>query len=286
MVTTAPVSTPRRQFIYTADGLEHIRQALAGNPEAPQLPPGGLPLQDITVCEVVFQRRDIAANRLVSDEHVRDLKRAIQEDPDQMEPVSVWWGGDGWYLIDGHHRVRAYESAGFTGPVSCRVVSGSLEDALAHVGIANTRNKLPMNKEERMDLAVFYVCLCPEKSVRDIARVSGAGKSSVSTIKKVIMQLVERGEPREKLMDEPWNELRRMARDEPHRDFDFDQERKVITQEICQKLKPILGKKPHRHAEAMADAIRQISPGLWQGIVDMVQQPEEDDLGDLEDDEY
>lgn len=274
----------RKSFPTVAEALSQIQNSLIA---APVGPPGpvGLSLGDIIVCETVFQRRDTFGNRHGREEHVRDLKRAIQDSPETMEPIDVWWGGDGWYLLDGHHRVLAYESLNFSGSVPVRAIGGSLADALAHVGKANTRNKLPMSLDERNNLAVFYVCLFPQKSHREIAGMSGVGKSNVGNMKKAIDQVIALGHPRESLLGTSWYEIQRMARGAYESNYDRDGEMRKTANEIKQALGPVLGKKPHLKVEALAMALEEISPALYRGLIDWVG-PSETFEEDPEDAEY
>ena len=276
----------RKSFDTVAEGLDHIRATLKTNPEGPSAPTKGLPLTAIIVCEAVFQRRDTFGNRHGREEHVRDLKRAIQDNPEAMEPIDVWWGGDGWYLLDGHHRVLAYESLKFSRNVPVRVIPGSLDDALAHVGRANTRNKLPMTKDERMSLAVFYVLAFPEKSYRDVAEISGVGKSQVGIIKKAIDQVIALGHTRAELLGTSWYEIQRLARGDADNDYDYHGEMRKIANEIKKALGPILGKSPHYKTEAVAMALEEMSPALYRGLMERAY-PIEDDLEEgLENAEY
>jgi hypothetical protein len=202
-----------------------------------------------------------------------------------MEPIDVWWGGDGWYLLDGHHRLLAYESLEFADSVPVRAIGGSLDDALAHVGKANTRNKLPMSLDERNNLAVFYVCLFPQKSHREIARLSGVGKSNIGNMKKAIDQVIALGHPREHLLGTSWYEIQRMVRGDTDSCYDHHGEMRKIANEIKKALGPVLGKKPHLKIEALAMALEEMSPALYRGLLDWGS-PLEAFEEDLEDAEY
>ncbi|WP_116654904.1 ParB N-terminal domain-containing protein [Pelagibacterium sediminicola] len=263
------MKTVRLKFDSVADGLAHIRKALEENPGQPAVPAKGMPLREIMVCETVFQRRDTFGNRRGREEHIRDLKRAIQDSPGTMEPLDIWWGGDGWYMLDGHHRVLAYESLRFTGNVPVRVITGTLDEALEHVGRVNTRGKLPMTLEERNSLAVFYVCQFPGKSLREIAAMGGVGKSNVGKMKKAVSKVIDLGHTREELLGLSWYEIQQMARGETESDYDYEGEMRKLTNEIKQAIGPILGHKPHMKAEAVTMALQEISPALYRGILDL-----------------
>jgi hypothetical protein len=271
----------RRTFDSIGSAIETLEKTLAANPQAPQPPLYGLRVSEITVCETLFQRRDLWTNKAARGEHIRDLKRAIKDDPAGMKPIAVWWGGDCWYLVDGHHRLQAYEGLSYVGLVPVKVVSGTLQDALAHIGQSNTRNKLPMSNAERMSLAVFYVCVTPEQSLREIAKISGVGKSQVGKIRKAVDQLVAQGVPRESLADESRQSIRRQCNNFEPGERDHDLETRMKANEIKEALKPILGRTPHYQSEAMMMALMELSPQLWRSISDIViHQHEAEDAND------
>lgn len=64
--------------------------------------------------------------------------------------MDVWWGGDGYYLVDGHHRIEAYKAAKWPTAqhVPVAVYQGTLTQALLKAGLGNTPDKLAMDYEE------------------------------------------------------------------------------------------------------------------------------------------
>ena len=40
------------------------------------------------------------------------------------------WAGDGWVLVDGHHRYNAYQEYEYDDPVPVAVFQGTLDEAL------------------------------------------------------------------------------------------------------------------------------------------------------------
>lgn len=277
----------RRTYDSIATAIETLEGTLAAHPQTPQPPVEGLRISEIIVCEMLFQRRDLWANKLGREDHIRDLKRAIKDDPTGMEPIDVWRGGDGWYLVDGHHRLQAYERLGYTGLIPVRIVPGNLQDALAHVGLSNTRNKLAMTNAERMSLAVFQVCVAPENSLREIAKISGVGKSQVANIRKAVDQLVSEGHRRISLAGESWESIRRQCNNFEPGERDHDLETRMKANDIKEALKPVLGRTPHFQTEAVIMALMELSPQLWRSISDIaIHRHEAEDDIDEEDLEY
>ncbi|ATG49286.1 hypothetical protein CEW89_17910 [Celeribacter ethanolicus] len=66
--------------------------------------PTALPLSKLKVAPAVFQPREFFSER-----HVKALATAIKAQGGQpLEPLTVWYSGRDWYVIDGHHRLEAY----------------------------------------------------------------------------------------------------------------------------------------------------------------------------------
>lgn len=140
-----------------------------------------------------------------------------------------------------------------------------------------------MTRDERNNLAVFYICRSPEKSYREVAGLAGVGKSNVGTMKKKVDQVIALGHTRESLLGASWYEIQRMARGDTSSDYDYEGEMLKTVYEIRQALGPILGKNPQRHVEAMAIALEEMSPALSRGLMDwwipgeeLEEDPEED----------
>ena len=109
-----------------------------------------LPRGEITPLPALFQPRQLA------EHHLGALQRAI-EAGGALEPILVWRAGTRTFLLDGHHRIEAYGRAGFTSEIPVRFFEGDAVAALVEAGKANSRAKLPMDTQERMNFEVVPV---------------------------------------------------------------------------------------------------------------------------------
>ncbi|WLA65568.1 ParB/RepB/Spo0J family partition protein [Bradyrhizobium diazoefficiens] len=82
----------------------------------------------IKVAGKVFQWRVLGRNRIPSDDHILDLAQAIQRG-EQMPPILVFPVGQDYYVMDGHHRLAAYDMVNWAKPIPAQVFTGSLRDA-------------------------------------------------------------------------------------------------------------------------------------------------------------
>lgn len=243
-------------FRSAAEGLASFREQLLLSPMPADASVTALPLDEIVICEGVFQQRDTSANAYQSEGHIRVLAGALS-DTESFDPVTVWWSGHGWTLIDGHHRVRAYQRRGHTGNIPVVVFPGSPGDALAASAGLNSRNKLMMTQDEKANAAV-RLCLLTEKSRSEIVKASGSSDGRVAEIRRTIRQLRERGLSDEVMLSKSWKELRETLKGEREMTQDYDQYTQRKADEIKRALFPIFGKNPVPLADALALALDQL----------------------------
>lgn len=162
---------------WTAE-LEELKQQIkVGNPE-PDAKPDHMAMNDIRECPEVFQHR--SGNLAQSQAHIRELVRVLRmRDGKPFDPITVFWIGDGWCCIDGHHRMAAYRIAGHQGPIPVRVFSGTIEQAMAKALLNNARDKLPMGREEKTN-AAWRLVIATKLSKATISQASGVSERTVA----------------------------------------------------------------------------------------------------------
>lgn len=194
----------------TSAALGLIETKLREGRARPKDAPIWLALGQVRTCEEVFQHR--RPNVHESAAHVRDLSSKVKGNSTQsLDPIVVWWGGKGWICLDGHHRLKAYRSAGlqrhFSIPVA--VFDGSLSEALARAARANTRSQLRMSRTEKAATAWRLV------TTTDLSKATQADSASVSPRLVGYMREVKKTlESRsvQNLMDLTWEKARQHAK--------------------------------------------------------------------------
>ncbi len=146
------------------EALKRVRSE-AGKHPTPDPKPTQLTLEEIAVLPELFQPR-----YEVSDYHVRALKSAVSANRGEpLDAVLVWWSGERWYLLDGHHRLDAYERHNAEHPdrpirkTNVKTFCGTLAEAMMCAAGANSKDKLPMSQQDKSNAAWRLVCMEDEK---------------------------------------------------------------------------------------------------------------------------
>ncbi|SDH69406.1 ParB/RepB/Spo0J family partition protein [Roseospirillum parvum] len=164
------------------DLLEKLKARAEREPE-PEVRPGRLPLSEIELHPDLFQPRGM------DERHISELQRAIKAGG-RLDPLLVAQVGRSVILLDGHHRVAAYESSGVTNDIPVEYFNGTLEQAVLAAGRANSKAKLPMSTQERQNYA-WRLVLLGKHSKKQIAKASGASDGSIAIMRRVKRELGE-----------------------------------------------------------------------------------------------
>jgi hypothetical protein len=129
------------------------RMAAEGIPAKQQ--PNGLYLKYIHVAPQVFQWRLANEDVLASEQHVRELARVIQSKTPMkpLDPILVIGVGERFFVVEGHHRLDAYLTAGWRGRVPVQYFEGSIEAAQIAALRLNIKNRLPITKASKSEAA-------------------------------------------------------------------------------------------------------------------------------------
>jgi hypothetical protein len=107
----------------------------------------------LAAAEGVFQWRQCAREGMRSGGHIASLVSVLTNAGRPFEPLLVFPAGGKYFVMDGHHRLAAYEAAGWDEPVPVEVFPGDLESARMTALQCNCRDKLPMTKDEKLEAA-------------------------------------------------------------------------------------------------------------------------------------
>lgn len=183
----------RKPCEYVAAQAAAAERIAAGSPEPAKLP-RTLPLAQIEVIPELFQQRHI--DEEASAQHVQELARAIKRGPrgpqqDSFTPILVFWVGDGWACVDGHHRLQAYAQEKQQAPVPVKVLKGAtLAQAVTMALAANAKTQLPLTARCRGE-AAWRMVVTKAGSRKTIANAAGVDESSVAHMRKALKAFQE-----------------------------------------------------------------------------------------------
>lgn len=155
--------------------------------------PSSLHLKQIRMAHSVFQPRgfdDVAS----SENHIENLVKAIQgEASHKLDPVLIWWSGKHWRIIDGHHRILAYkryfEKKKIDEPIPVSVFEGSLIEAIIESTRANSKDKLCMSQDDKLNRAWTLTVIGSNYSKATISKSCKIGSATVGRMRKRLSEL-------------------------------------------------------------------------------------------------
>ncbi|BBL60729.1 hypothetical protein [Methylomonas koyamae] len=177
--------------------LEELKRRIEkGQPPTKQ--PTKLPLKKIEIIEEVFQHRAGGTLGTIDGrKHVKTLESALKHNQgNPLAPILIYWVGDAWACIDGHHRYEAYKAMAWKDNIPVKVFEGSIYDAFAKAGDANVKDKRPMSDKDKSQYAWELVNLTKENGERvysksQIAKMSNRSTSLVGRMIHVLATLRE-----------------------------------------------------------------------------------------------
>jgi len=104
---------------------------------------------------------------------------------DQLPPVEVFWieDRDGWWLVDGWHRVQAAESLGLVF-IEANTNQGTFDDALEFSFDANLKHGKPLTLQQRKEAAKLKLRRHTERSDNWIAQDCGISTPTIRTLRE------------------------------------------------------------------------------------------------------
>lgn len=106
---------------------------------------------------------------------------------EQLPPVDVFWieGRDGWWLVDGNHRIEAKRQASVK-TLECNEHQGTFDDALEFAYDANMKHGKPLTLNERRAAVDLKLELHPERANSWIGEDCGMGGVAVEAHRKAL----------------------------------------------------------------------------------------------------
>jgi Homeodomain-like domain/ParB-like nuclease domain len=187
-----------RAFIRRASDSDKTFEALEKDIEASggrKTKPGKLAVdrQQIVTAEQVFQWRSGTESRgRERDRHIQTLTAALRDTGRPLPHLLVMPVGDLLYVIDGHHRLSAYDNAEWTRKIPVEVFSGTLREARHRALDGNSKDKLPMTFNEKLEAAWQIVKAGGEGlSAKATADLAGVSRRTVNRMRRAWEQIEE-----------------------------------------------------------------------------------------------
>lgn len=168
------------------DSIEWIEiQQKSEDKALPRIRMGKLPIKNVHVNTDVFQCRNSdnfgEAARL-SSQQLKELRKQLKLG--DLDPIIIYPAGGEYFLIDGHHRYEAYKLGG-AAQIPVKVFKGTPEEALLYSIKENSKTKLSLSQEQKLDLAWGFVATNGyELSAKKIAHLYSVGETTIKIMRK------------------------------------------------------------------------------------------------------
>jgi ParB-like chromosome segregation protein Spo0J len=247
--------------------------------------PKSLPLGNIRVADKVFQWRLSSENLVAKEDHIFDLASALLDRGKPLDPILVFPVGERYYIVDGHHRINAYHSAKWKNPVPVEVFNGSFQDARIEAFRRNSKNKLSMTKQDKME-GTWRLVKEGNLSISQTSDTTGASPSQISIMRNVWTRLCADKEYKDGAAELSWARAR-MAVAGIEIEVDDEWKQKEAQKLVDALLKAKIGQGLMKHPDITAMALAMINERLprtlvWEWFGSDELQGMIDEVGELE----
>ena len=190
---------------------------------------------------------------------MRQSTKAATKNP--LEPLTVFWVGNAWVLIDGHHRYEAYRKIGYIEPVPVTVFSGTLDQAIGQALKGKSKDKLAMSKSEKKN-AAWRLVISTGLSLNRLVEASTISKPTIVQMRKAMAHL-QKADPKIELDELTWRNALRKYQGKEEEEFQPDHEwRSKRVAKVAQTLSETFGGEFKRKPELFWDAVRKYDSNL------------------------
>lgn len=265
----------RRDVVVPADTGERVAdlERKLAKARTPQVSKSKLTLRrdNICVANAVFQWRLPGRDEAARTEHILDMAKSVRDTGGPLEAILVFPVGGAFYVVDGHHRLAAYDTARWSKTIPAVVFEGTFRAALIRALTENSRNKLALTRAEKSEAAWRLVREFGRTlDALEIRKASGVSRRTVFTMQAKWEELrkifKQRGEA---LPDDLlWTKAQTLLKG---REDAFDSEAwiEAEAQKMVDRLrKANLGPNLTKQPEITARALRLISDNLPRALIE------------------
>lgn len=284
---TQETNKQQKDYSFT-EGYELLMREFNNYSPPPYKNPTTLQLGAIKQAHSVFQPRHIqsVSCTIASESHICELVEALQASGGRsLDPITVYWTGKAYRVIDGHHRREAYLRYYRDKPtqiIPVHTFEGTPDEAIQKAIELNSKNHLPITKDERFDRAWLMVIM-GIGSKASVSRACKIGTSTFSAMRKTLEQYREKypEDWRELALDTPWRDAQRLERKQS--DFNEDWKEKQANA-LARRIGKSFGKRLTAQPEITARAFEIYSEKLteelfrhwWNDFSEAVQREQDD----------
>jgi ParB-like chromosome segregation protein Spo0J len=257
----------RAQLVYVKSNetVADLERRVATVNARPKACPKSLPLGTIRVADKVFQWRMPSENIVAKEDHIFDLANALRDREKPLDPILVFPVGERYYVVDGHHRINAYHSAKWKNPIPVMVFNGSFQDARIEAFRRNSKNKLAMTKQDKME-GTWRLVKEENLSISETSDATGASPSQISIMRNVWTRLCADQEHKDDASELSWAQAR-MALAGIEIEVDDEWKQKEAQKLVDALLKAKIGQGLMKHPDITARALSMINERLPRTLV-------------------
>lgn len=237
-----------------------------------------LSIKKIARNDLIFQHR--LTDKWITKRHISNLLKALKTSGGlPFSPLTIFWSGVQWLLVDGHHRHEAYfdyqksqKLSDITVPVE--VFKGTLDEAIAEALKGNSRDKLVMTSLEKSEGA-WRLTLGTQLSFNQIVKASTRSRSTVTNMRRVMKEILKT-HTREALLKLSWAEAQMILKGlDPNREFNSDRLAE-LAQQMANNLLAKFGTNFGKNPEVVYEALCIYDSTLLPALMDMYREPEDE----------
>lgn len=244
---------------FTIDDIKELLQTSPTPNGTPATPINHLDRRSIRVAaEGVFQWRQCARDALRSNAHITTLVSVLRSTAKPFEPLLVFPAGGKCFVIDGHHRLAAYEVAGWDEPVPVEVFTGDLDSARMAALQCNCKDKLPMTKDDKLEAAWRLVKEEGGVSKQQVVELGLASNGTVGNMRAKWREIKDERDDR--LQQMSWGRAR-WWKPGIVEEFDVEDWKERKIQELVDRLlKTGIATELGKNGEFVLEALHRIAP--------------------------
>lgn len=217
------------------------------------------PFQIKTLPEL-FQVREFSFGLKSTDtEYVKKLLRAINTVGELDSPVVIRIGKK-WVCVDGHHRIGAYNRAGWRSPIKCVWFGGTVREAVDESMRLNGKDRLNVSQRDRLEMA-WKLVLLGDHSKAEMVTLCCVGEGSVAHMRRVKKTYDLKGDVGAKLFrkqlglpleESSWTNARLAFAGVEPKERDDEEDAAKLARRINSGLTNLLSRNPSITARALA----------------------------------